>query len=340
VRVAGLQSRPELNGKQGSLHEFDQEQRRWKVVMDDGSGLALRAGNLAPMGEASSIPAAAAREDTAPSEAGAAGADVGAVASAAASAAAVAAGVAAEGLRPGLRIRVRGLRSRPELNGCEGCVVEFDQELSRWRTLLDDGTGLSLKPEALEVIEEPTIAARAPIDAGESNEAEQTGAAAGSVAGLLPGARVRLRSLTSRPDLNGQQGSLVEFEAEHGRWKVILDDGSGLALRPHNLEPMGTSSSSAAAAVARDDTAPCEPTDAGPAARRQPETKTVAAAGAAAEGLRPGLRVLVRGLRSRPELNGCEGSVVEFDPELSRWRTLLDDGTGLSLKPESLEDHR
>merc|ERR1712176_85786 len=46
VRVRGLIGRAELNGRQGQLHEYVVDEDRWKVVMEDGSGLSLRALNL------------------------------------------------------------------------------------------------------------------------------------------------------------------------------------------------------------------------------------------------------------------------------------------------------
>jgi len=282
------------------------------------------------MGTSSSSAAAAVARDETTNEGPAAS-------SAPSTEAAAAAGAAAEGLQPGFRVRVRGLRSRPELNGCEGSIVEFDPGLGRWNTLLDNGTGLSLRAEALEVLDQAGDAAAA----GAAPAAVDEAAGAGGTeqpGELATGARVRVCGLASRPELNGKLGSLLQFEDEHGRWKVIMDDGTGLALRPRNLEPLGASSSTATPAN-RSGAASCETTGASAASST---AAGIAAAGATAavtavESLRPGLRVRVRGLRSRPELNGSEGSLVEYDPELDRWRTLLDDGAGLSLKAESLE---
>ena len=50
------------------------------------------------------------------------------------------------------------------------------------------------------------------------------------------GARVELRGLQAKPELNGQRGVVVGFKAESGRCEVKLDDGSGsFRLKPGNL---------------------------------------------------------------------------------------------------------
>merc|ERR1712194_32797 len=37
-----------------------------------------------------------------------------------------------------------------------------------------------------------------------------------------------------------------------------------------------------------------------------------------------GVRVCLVCLQNRPELNGCHGSVIEFNPEVQRWNVKLD----------------
>lgn len=86
-------------------------------------------------------------------------------------------------------------------------------------------------------------------------------AAVGKVSGFAPGAGVRLRDLSARPELNGQEGILVAFNEDKGRWQVQLKDGFGNKLfKEQNLEPLAValgaelallSSGSSASAVRR-----------------------------------------------------------------------------------------
>lgn len=60
-------------------------------------------------------------------------------------------------------------------------------------------------------------------------------AGAGAQAMLQAGARVRVKGLKQRPELNGKVGTLHSFMEEEGRWKVRLEDGSGRKLKPENI---------------------------------------------------------------------------------------------------------
>eukprot|EP00930_Biecheleria_cincta_P077662 TRINITY_DN6497_c0_g1_i1.p2 TRINITY_DN6497_c0_g1~~TRINITY_DN6497_c0_g1_i1.p2 ORF type:complete len:110 (-),score=28.02 TRINITY_DN6497_c0_g1_i1:194-523(-) len=95
--------------------------------------------------------------------------------------------------------------------------------------------------------------------------------------------------------------SLVEWDQQEARWQVLMDDGSGKMLKSANLEPC-TSSATGAEARKTPLTEPCIP-----------------AASSTAAGLEPGVRVRVKGLQARPELNGAFGSVVEWDQQEARW---------------------
>ena len=53
------------------------------------------------------------------------------------------------------------------------------------------------------------------------------------------GAAVQLYSLKAKPELNGQRGVVVDFNADSERCKVTLEDGRrNLMLKPENLIPM------------------------------------------------------------------------------------------------------
>ena len=52
---------------------------------------------------------------------------------------------------------------------------------------------------------------------------------------FIAGADVRLVGLESCADLNGQQGQLLSFHVERGRWQVRLDSGEVKNVRAENL---------------------------------------------------------------------------------------------------------
>ena len=53
------------------------------------------------------------------------------------------------------------------------------------------------------------------------------------------GTRVKLHSLKAKPELNGQRGEVVGFDASSGRCEVKLYDGRGpYRLKPENLKKM------------------------------------------------------------------------------------------------------
>lgn len=55
---------------------------------------------------------------------------------------------------------------------------------------------------------------------------------------LTPGQFVKVVGLKGgKASLNGKSGLLVEWDPEHSAWKVRMEDGSGKAFRPNNLEP-------------------------------------------------------------------------------------------------------
>ena len=49
------------------------------------------------------------------------------------------------------------------------------------------------------------------------------------------GDTVIVTDLIARPDLNDQEYKLVEFDAQAGRWRIVLPDGSNIRIKPENL---------------------------------------------------------------------------------------------------------
>jgi len=68
---------------------------------------------------------------------------------------------------------------------------------------------------------------------------------------LQVGARVEVRGLKSREELNGKIGKVMEFIESSGRWRVALDDGSvKIGCKPDNLIVLDSKTSEKAADAA------------------------------------------------------------------------------------------
>jgi hypothetical protein len=128
----------------------------------------------------------------------------------------------------GAVVRVVGLKSRADLNGCMGTVLgEMDSCSQRWP--------VSVMKEAGQGSEDvKVLAANLTIvtdaDAFHGDDA----------AGLRTGCGVRIRGLAAKPELNGRTGVCGAFNEDSGRWMVVMDEeGSNppcqVAVRACNL---------------------------------------------------------------------------------------------------------
>ena len=62
-----------------------------------------------------------------------------------------------------------------------------------------------------------------------------------TVTGLVAGIRVRLAGLEAFVELNGQQGTLLSFDEQRGRWQVRLESGLVKNVRAGNLTNLSES---------------------------------------------------------------------------------------------------
>eukprot|EP00929_Paragymnodinium_shiwhaense_P115200 TRINITY_DN8390_c0_g1_i1.p1 TRINITY_DN8390_c0_g1~~TRINITY_DN8390_c0_g1_i1.p1 ORF type:complete len:1680 (-),score=385.42 TRINITY_DN8390_c0_g1_i1:11-5050(-) len=407
VRVARLISRPELNGLEGTLEQYNESEDRWQVGLDNGSRMLFNVDNLdalppkiphegsmsqrprpgqvvrqslyagfgkfpkaegvtwdTHLGPAVQVDAASAKPNVPPSR-GSARPTVTFLDDYEQMMPMSSGGAAAGGFCVGDRSRVTGLVARPELNGCGGVTVEFDAAEGRWKVCLDRGDGKALKPSNL-VLETEAQAERAtPADA-----LRQVPTSCLHGRELAAGRRVRVVDLIGRPELNGQYGTTVDYIEAEGRWKVRMDDCSGKLLKPINLVvmedaqsplhpasatavgPAASSSSSSAPAAAP--SAPASGATPGKTplspGTGQPPSPSGASlyssttssprgglGGGSSSAFAPGMRVKVRGLLSRPELNDQCGVVVDVEGEEGRCKVMMDDATGKSFRFPNLE---
>lgn len=50
------------------------------------------------------------------------------------------------------------------------------------------------------------------------------------------GSKVAIQGLTGAPELNGKQGTVKSWDADKGRWNVLMPGGDIKALKPENLK--------------------------------------------------------------------------------------------------------
>ncbi|CAK0888950.1 unnamed protein product, partial [Prorocentrum cordatum] len=305
VLVVGLRARPELNGQRGTVVEWDGAELRWKVAMDDGSGKMFREANLTLCGSPVSFDPDTTRERdirTSP-----------------------ATSTDRQALVPGTRVVISGIKAQPHLNGSQGVIVEWDEVEARWKVAMDDGSGKMFRPANLSACdsEQPTFQPGSGNPQGvDTEDAVQIFSAPGAGLEIAPGARVVISGIRAQPHLNGKHGTVVDWDGAEGRWKVVMDDGSGKMFKPTNLiacsfQPPATGLDIENPQAVEHEVLPAEPPG-------------------ATEAIVPGARVVVLGVKAQPHLNGQRGSVVEWDGAEGRWKVLMDDGSGKMFRPANV----
>uniref|UniRef100_A0A6T1ECE3 Uncharacterized protein n=1 Tax=Alexandrium monilatum TaxID=311494 RepID=A0A6T1ECE3_9DINO len=333
VRVIGLQNRPELNGLEGRLLRYVDKGDRWQVRMDDGSGKLLKPGNLEAV-QTTSDGAASAESSKDMGVASAVAADTGAAARAGSSQGS--AGPSPGTRAPDLRERFQNfLRTGerlciPEYEPCKravpSCTVPAASESAcRVPAAADAGErGAAPARDAPAASEGARLGGEGPAGSSAEAPSSATGPArASSKDCLQTGDRVRVQGLKAKPELNGQLGRLLELTTEEGRWRVVMDDGSGYSLRPANLARMGVAEAGGGSASSADHLE----ADQRPSANSGERTE---------QGLAAGTRVVVKDLKARPDMNGRHGRLLAYNEAEGRWRVVMDDGSGLSLRPANL----
>ena len=120
----------------------------------------------------------------------------------------------------GKKVVISGLLARPDLNGKRGLAASFNAATGRYTVELE-GTAA----EGVLALKSSNLSAAAA--AASSSDATLFGA----------GARVRLKSLASSPELNECGATIVEWNSEKERYVIELDGSlKRMLLRASNLE--------------------------------------------------------------------------------------------------------
>jgi len=376
VRIKGLQVQKNLNGLCGSIVDWDTNEERWKVCLEDGSGKMLKEENLESWSPGERhfgpgvSPVASPTEGRKPKAGGE---------------------PASHRFNPQDRVRVVGLQTQAALNGCLGTIVEWEADQERWKVVLDDGSGKLFRPSNVEPLDDPGTAPGAPAPAAPAAAAavqpKRQAPLSTTSRSISSGARVQVVGLQVRPDLNGRFGEVVEWDDREERWKVILEDGTGKLLKDSNLllaEGNGSKgdppsenghwkqgdrvriqglqveknlnglcgcivewdASQGRWKVRLDDGSgkllkeanleSCGPGENLPSGPGRSSSKPTLPP----RHFDPQDRVQVVGLQTQPSLNGCLGTILEWDADQERWKVLMDDGSGKLFRPNNLEPFR
>jgi hypothetical protein len=151
---------------------------------------------------------------------------------------------------------------------------------------------------------------------------------------------VIIDGLQSKPELNGTYGTMQSFDDGTGRWNVQLEDsGSVLALKPANLTSFSQKKSfrtprqpKAQAGIKEEVEKGKEKQNRKQNQKQQPQQEEAV--------LKPGAKVIIDGLKSKPELNGSEATAVSFDADTGRWNVKTGSGSVLALKAANLSPCR
>jgi len=143
---------------------------------------------------------------------------------------------------------------------------------------------------------------------------------------LTAGTRVCVVGLDARPEVNGQQGTVLEHLEHEARWRIVLPGGLVKILRAENLRPLEFENLS-------------QPADVAIVAQGGSDV-----AGRATREFQIGSRVRVRGIAHCPELEGLAGTLYEIaasaDTSVSgsdRWKVVMDNGPRLNLGIDNLQ---
>ena len=150
------------------------------------------------------------------------------------------AGVAEAGTQaaaPGKKAIIDGLVSRPDLNGKEGALVQFDSDEGRWVVLLEDDLLINVNPANLKLVQEckrPKAKRTTTVKAPRSN-GDASGAVTADTRVASPGKMAVLHGLTSQPGLNSKECQLVTFDNDKGLWIVLVASGEIITVKLANL---------------------------------------------------------------------------------------------------------
>jgi len=234
VVVTGLLVHPDFNGKTGVTVQYIQSVDRWRILMsEDGSKKTMKSCNLIPLAPSEPLVSLLARSDASAAYAGLSyhstqlpDADVADprwqpssawLEGRSSSSAAYGTGHTHGGVR---------LHYVQDANHCE-IRLEVGSEGSLEQIMMGQSAPAVGNTLALSVSEAAANFSRA---------SQQLAEALAAGKHIEPGERVRVKGLQRSAQVNNQLGTAVEWCATLKRWKVRLDSGRAVTIKPQNLD--------------------------------------------------------------------------------------------------------
>lgn len=281
----------------------------------------------------------------------------------------------------GAAIRIEGIEGGDELNGQTATVVKYEPANERYILKMDaSGKGKAIKAPFVILVNANPTPAHEEVDLGAHKEetyeekkkreedakkreeaATKIAAAqkakadrekvesmknskkleAGGGIAFVPGQKVQIVDLSSAPELNGEQGTLVKFDKENDRWVIRVEStGKGKGIREKNLLLVDTDGKAIPKEKTEEDLKKEEAQKKKDAEADEVRKKESAKKKAEAGGefkpenlFHKGDLVRIYGVTSTPELNGETAKIVKYDADGGRWVVKMDStGKGKGLK--------
>eukprot|EP00929_Paragymnodinium_shiwhaense_P076828 TRINITY_DN39550_c0_g2_i1.p1 TRINITY_DN39550_c0_g2~~TRINITY_DN39550_c0_g2_i1.p1 ORF type:complete len:937 (-),score=114.05 TRINITY_DN39550_c0_g2_i1:615-3425(-) len=313
VELCKLEDDKQRNGMQGTIHGWDPEHYRWRVVLDDCTMKAIRPMNLVAVPDPTSqgfSPDSTLRSS------------LTSILSPAKFL------TKAGGVLPGARVVINGLKDCPGMNGSPGRVLCFNEDLRRWQVRLDDGSGKLVKTDNLRCVspgtrviivdhvEQPQLNSATGTAQQFDAETEKwevlldSGRLLQFKAGNLDFASVASQTAASLGDVD------VKLAGAGGTSSTVTSQHSHAVqpIKSADLWRNGVQAASAFAPIG--------------GFKQSNTTSDIMA-------LAPGVRVRVVNARSKPEMNGLTGVVSEYDNGF--WKVQMVDGSRKRIGPENLQ---
>lgn len=159
-------------------------------------------------------------------------------------------------LKKGTEVIVRGLQSKPHLNGSTGSIESYIHAKDRYNVKINGTTSMALKPDnlvqqvanlTLHNVSKTELNGKTGKIVGWTEDSSRyhvslstTGQAValqGKNLSYPAGTVVKVHSLKGAPQHNGKWGVVTSFDASAGRHAVKLDQGGNtqIRLKPDNI---------------------------------------------------------------------------------------------------------
>jgi len=245
VLIRDLHEQTDLNGMMALAVQYMKARGRWKVLLQDGSKKGMKPRNLVALAQAPATWLAPTRESASsfrPTHLPDMDAAV------------------APSQQPAVGLQGRTRQQLSNRTSGRGLRLHYVHDANHCKMRLETGSGCNLEQILPNVCQHaqlqvedgnddsctvdhecPTVGNAWPLTMSQaaanfSKAAQQLAAALSPGKHIKPGERVRMKGLQVSTEMNNQLGTAVEWSAALERWKVRLDNGRAVTIKPPNLD--------------------------------------------------------------------------------------------------------